>query len=151
MKYLYPYEKEKEGLSTQEQLQTAIETNRRESRRNNYAYSTNNDNLVPRNQHNSLPQNAMQLPLSIAQTLAVQAASESHVNGHPHVPQHHPQHLTPNIATNQSKSLFFFFKDRTCLRILLVSLHCYWRKVTLLKCETENVTHFSRVTLCSLF
>lgn len=114
MKYLYPYEREKEALSTQEQLQTAIETNRRESRRNNYAYSANNDSLVPRNQHNSLPQTAMPLPLSIAQ-MAV-AANESHhvVNGHPHAPQHHPQHLPPNLATSQSKWFLFFFKAGAC-------------------------------------
>lgn len=113
MKYLYPYEREKEALSTQEQLQTAIETNRRESRRNNYAYSANNDSLVPRNQHNSLPQTAMPLPLSIAQ-MAV-AANESHhvVNGHPHAPQHHPQHLPPNLATSQiSDYMIRILRDR---------------------------------------
>lgn len=111
MKYLYPYEREKEALSTQEQLQTAIETNRRESRRNNYNYS--NNDTISRNQHNSLPQNPMPLPLSIAQ-MAV-AANESHhvINGHPHAPQHHPPHLPPNLATNQSKSLLFFFLFRT--------------------------------------
>ncbi|XP_012532312.1 protein dead ringer isoform X2 [Monomorium pharaonis] len=100
MKYLYPYEKEKEGLSTQEQLQTAIETNRRESRRNNYAFSSNNDNL-PRSQHNSLS-NQMPLPLSIAQ-MAVAANEPQHhvVNGHPHASQHHPQHLPPNLGPTQ--------------------------------------------------
>lgn len=107
MKYLYPYEREKEALSTQEQLQTAIETNRRESRRNNYAYSANNDNLVSRNQHNSMPQNAMPLPLSIAQMAVAANESQHHVvNGHPHASQHHPQHgLPPNLATSQSKYL----------------------------------------------
>ncbi|KAL0128703.1 hypothetical protein PUN28_003812 [Cardiocondyla obscurior] len=101
MKYLYPYEREKEALSTQEQLQTAIETNRRESRRNNYAYTGNNDSLVPRNQHNSLPQNSMPLPLSIAQMAVAANESQHHVvNGHPHAPQH-PQHLPPNLANSQ--------------------------------------------------
>ncbi|XP_011158647.1 protein dead ringer isoform X2 [Solenopsis invicta] len=120
MKYLYPYEKEKEGLSTQEQLQTAIETNRRESRRNNYAaYSSNNDNLVSRNQHNSLPPNQMPLQLSIAQ-MAV-AANESHhvVNGHPHATQHHPQHLPPNLAPNQqaafSEYMARLIRDRSTM------------------------------------
>lgn len=113
MKYLYPYEREKEALSTQEQLQTAIETNRRESRRNNYTYPTNNDTLVPRNQHNSLPQNPMPLPLSITQMAIAGNESQHHVvNGHPHAPQHHPQHLPPNLATSQSKSLLFFLFRR---------------------------------------
>lgn len=102
MKYLYPYEKEKEGLSTQEQLQTAIETNRRESRRNNYAAYP--DNQVQRNQHNSLTPNPMPLPLSIAQMAVAANESQHHVvNGHPHAPQHHPQHLSANLAPNQSK------------------------------------------------
>lgn len=102
MKYLYPYEKEKEGLSTQEQLQTAIETNRRESRRNNYAaYSSNSDNLVSRNQHNSLPPNQMPLPISIAQMAVAANESQHHiVNGHPHASQHHP-HLPPNLGPTQ--------------------------------------------------
>ncbi|KYQ55075.1 Protein dead ringer [Trachymyrmex zeteki] len=99
MKYLYPYEKEKEGLSTQEQLQTAIETNRRESRRNNYAAYP--DNQVSRNQHNSLPPNPMPLPLSIAQMAVAANESQHHVvNGHPHGPQHHPQHLPPNLVSD---------------------------------------------------
>ncbi|XP_018338997.1 PREDICTED: AT-rich interactive domain-containing protein 3C-like isoform X2 [Trachymyrmex septentrionalis] len=97
MKYLYPYEKDKEGLSTQEQLQTAIETNRRESRRNNYAAYP--DNQVARNQHNSLQPNPLPLPLSMAaQIAAVANESQHHVNGHPHGPQHHPQHLPPNLS-----------------------------------------------------
>ncbi|XP_011051144.1 PREDICTED: AT-rich interactive domain-containing protein 3C isoform X1 [Acromyrmex echinatior] len=104
MKYLYPYEKEKEGLSTQEQLQTAIETNRRESRRNNY--TTYADNQVPRNQHNSLPPNPMPLPLSIAQMAVAANESQHHVvNGHPHGSQHHPQHLPPNLANLPSNQL----------------------------------------------
>ncbi|XP_076305068.1 AT-rich interactive domain-containing protein 3C-like [Tachypleus tridentatus] len=36
MKYLYPYECEKEGLSTPEELQAAIDGNRREGRRSSY-------------------------------------------------------------------------------------------------------------------
>ncbi|XP_018376470.1 PREDICTED: AT-rich interactive domain-containing protein 3C-like isoform X4 [Trachymyrmex cornetzi] len=103
MKYLYPYEKEKEGLSTQEQLQTAIETNRRESRRNNYAAYP--DNQVPRNQHNSLPPNPMPLPLSIAQMAVAANESQHHVvNGHPHGPQHHSQHLPPNLGNLPSNN-----------------------------------------------
>lgn len=36
MKYLYPYECEKEKLSTSEELQQAIDGNRREGRRSSY-------------------------------------------------------------------------------------------------------------------
>ncbi|XP_011696529.1 PREDICTED: protein dead ringer [Wasmannia auropunctata] len=113
MKYLYPYEKEKEGLSTQEQLQTAIETNRRESRRNNYAYS---DNQVPRNQHNTLPPNSI-MPLSIAQMAVAANESQHHVvNGHPHASQHHPQHLAPNIGPNQlSDYMLKLLRDRNVM------------------------------------
>jgi len=99
MKYLYPYEREKEGLSTQEQLQTAIETNRRESRRNNYA-AAYPDNQVPRSQHNALPPNPMPLPISLAQMAMAANESQHHVvNGHPHA----PQHLPPNLGPNQGK------------------------------------------------
>ncbi|XP_016521790.1 AT-rich interactive domain-containing protein 3A-like [Poecilia formosa] len=37
MKYLYPYECEKRGLSSPGELQAAIDSNRRESRRQNYS------------------------------------------------------------------------------------------------------------------
>lgn len=36
MKYLYPYECEKKGLSTPSELQAAIDGNRREGRRSSY-------------------------------------------------------------------------------------------------------------------
>ncbi|KAL6259154.1 hypothetical protein P5V15_009075 [Pogonomyrmex californicus] len=109
MKYLYPYEREKEKLSTTEQLQTAIETNRRESRRNNYAAYTNNENLMPRTQHSTALQNS--LPLSIAQMAVAANESQHHgpqslvVNGHPHAPQHHPQHLAPNLSPSVQLSI----------------------------------------------
>ncbi|KMQ91659.1 protein dead ringer [Lasius niger] len=102
MKYLYPYEKEKENLSTQEQLNTAIETNRRESRRGNYtAYA--NDNLVGRSQHNSLPPNALPLPigpLAIGQMDGIHRSQSPYVNGQPQQ-QHHPhnsQHIPLNLG-----------------------------------------------------
>lgn len=38
MKYLYPYECEKYGFSSQNELQSAIDGNRREGRRPGYAY-----------------------------------------------------------------------------------------------------------------
>ncbi|XP_024875898.1 protein dead ringer isoform X1 [Temnothorax curvispinosus] len=120
MKYLYPYERDKEALSTQEQLQTAIETNRRESRRNNYNYG-NNESLVTRNQHNSLPQNPMPLPISIAQmAVAANEASQHHVvNGHPHAAQHHPHappHLPPNLSSSQlSEYMMRLLRDRSTI------------------------------------
>lgn len=38
MKYIYPYECEKYGFSTPNELQAAIDGNRREGRRPGYAY-----------------------------------------------------------------------------------------------------------------
>ena len=38
MKYLYPYECEKENLSTPDELQSAIDGNRREGRRSSYGH-----------------------------------------------------------------------------------------------------------------
>lgn len=106
MKYLYPYEREKEALSTQEQLQTAIETNRRESRRNNYGYNTNNDSLVPRNQHNSMPPTSLPM-LSIAQITAASESQHHVVNGHPQAQQHLPQHLPNPMAQVSNHGKFF--------------------------------------------
>lgn len=120
MKYLYPYEREKEALSTQEQLQTAIETNRRESRRNNYGYNANNDSLVPRNQHNSLPPTPLPM-LSIAQITAANESQHHVVNGHPQAQQHHPQHLPPNPLAqvpNHGKSFCLFRRGNLFAQIL---------------------------------
>lgn len=112
MKYLYPYEQQKENLSTQEQLQTAIETNRRESRRNNYnTYATNNENMVARNQHNPLPSNALALPmpLSMAQ-MDLHGSQSAFVNGHPQHHSHNSQHVPPNLGqVSNRKFLFLFF------------------------------------------
>ncbi|KAL6438108.1 hypothetical protein ACFW04_004383 [Cataglyphis niger] len=108
MKYLYPYEQQKENLSTQEQLQTAIETNRRESRRSNYTtYATNNDSMVARSQHNSLPPNPLPLsmPLSMAQ-MELHRSQSPFVNGH-------PQHVTPNLGSNISEYMMKMLRDRS--------------------------------------
>ncbi|XP_011864729.1 PREDICTED: uncharacterized protein LOC105560320 isoform X3 [Vollenhovia emeryi] len=114
MKYLYPYEREKEALSTQEQLQTAIETNRRESRRNHYTY-TNNENAVvgTRSHVNTMSQNPIPLPLTMAQMAAVAANESQHhvANGHLHAPQHH---LPPNMPTSSQLSEYMMriMRDR---------------------------------------
>ena len=42
MKYLYPYECEKERLSSPDELQQAIDGNRREGRRSSYGYADMN-------------------------------------------------------------------------------------------------------------
>ncbi|XP_023223932.1 LOW QUALITY PROTEIN: AT-rich interactive domain-containing protein 3A-like [Centruroides vittatus] len=54
MKYLYPYECEKEKLSTPEELQSAIDGNRRESRRSNYGPYPEMVSM-PRNSHHLSP------------------------------------------------------------------------------------------------
>ncbi|EFN71456.1 Protein dead ringer [Camponotus floridanus] len=103
MKYLYPYEQQKENLSTQEQLQTAIETNRRESRRGNYTtYATNNESMVARSQHNSLSNTLSQLPLGLPLAIGQMdiGAQSPFVNGHPQHHPHNPQHLPPNLSSN---------------------------------------------------
>lgn len=72
-KYLYDYECEKEGLSKPEDLQAAIEGNRREGRRSNANYS----------------------PYSLAPSLVAQKHHHHHLNGssfrgippHPHIPK----------------------------------------------------------------
>lgn len=104
MKYLYPYECEKKGLSTPSELQAAIDGNRREGRRSSYgAYGGSagtGDSMAQRNPHtpSSLALHA-QMPLSLV--TAVAAANhhvpQSLVNGSAahapltHLP-HHPQH-----------------------------------------------------------
>lgn len=53
MKYLYPYECEKEKLSTPAELQSAIDGNRREGRRSGYhPYSQISPTLLPRHHLN---------------------------------------------------------------------------------------------------
>ncbi|XP_066590471.1 AT-rich interactive domain-containing protein 3C isoform X2 [Prorops nasuta] len=111
MKYLYPYECEKRRLSTPQELQAAIDGNRREGRRSSYGnYGAGGaggpDSLVQRNPHttaNSLGLHAQLSPLSLV--TAVTGGGQHHgppqslVNGsavhtplphHPHHP-HHPQ------------------------------------------------------------
>ncbi|XP_070150401.1 protein dead ringer isoform X2 [Polyergus mexicanus] len=119
MKYLYPYEQQKENLSTQEQLQTAIETNRRESRRSNYAtYATNNENMGARNQHNALPSNALALPmpLNMAQ-IDIHGSQSAFVNGHPQHHSHNSQHVPPNLGqvSNLSEYMMKMLRDRNTI------------------------------------
>ncbi|XP_029165883.1 uncharacterized protein LOC114936753 isoform X2 [Nylanderia fulva] len=107
MKYLYHYEQHKEKLSTNEQLNTAIETNRREGRRsNNYpGYSGNNENMVGRSQHNSLPPNTLPLPMPLnISPLEMHRSQSPFVNGHPQQQQqqHHPHN--PHISNLSSFS-----------------------------------------------
>ncbi|XP_072757071.1 uncharacterized protein Retn isoform X2 [Anoplolepis gracilipes] len=97
MKYLYPYEQHKENLSTNEQLTTAIETNRRESRRGNYTtYANSNEGMVA---HKSLPPNTLAtlpMPLTMAQ-IDMHGSQSPFINGHPQ--QHHnSQHVPTNLG-----------------------------------------------------
>ncbi|XP_022235718.1 protein dead ringer homolog, partial [Limulus polyphemus] len=70
MKYLYPYECEKEKLSTPEELQAAIDGNRREGRRSSYtqyadmvSVSRNSHHTPPHHQHPSHVRNISPLDL----------------------------------------------------------------------------------------
>lgn len=112
MKYLYPYEKQKENLSTQEQLQTAIETNRRESRRGNYTtYSTNNDSM--RSQHNSsLASTTLQLPMLTMTPMDIHNPHAPFVNG-----QHHPHNQ--HVSSSNCKFYFPLFQEAT-LKIIKI-------------------------------
>ena len=47
MKYLYDYECDKEHLSTKEELQIAIDGNRREGRRSSYGHFDGMDGMSP--------------------------------------------------------------------------------------------------------
>lgn len=52
MKYLYPYECEKLKLSTPQELQAAIDGNRREGRRSSYGYDLSpGPTLIPSSHH----------------------------------------------------------------------------------------------------
>ncbi|KAH0951127.1 hypothetical protein HN011_003747, partial [Eciton burchellii] len=108
MKYLYPYERYKENLSTIDELNAAVESNRREGRRSSYvAFSSNNVNenlqsTIQRNQHGQnsfgLPHS---MPLSLAAHMAAAAGGPSSLaaNGQ-HIGMHHrhPPHLPqPNL------------------------------------------------------
>lgn len=105
MKYLYPYECEKEGLSTPTELQAAIDGNRREGRRSSYGPYTGGSGPVEtmmtqqRVVQNPLHLHSQMSPLSLV-TAAVAAGhhnAQALVNGassHPPFPQpgQHPQH-----------------------------------------------------------
>lgn len=89
MKYLYPYECEKRGLSTPSELQAAIDGNRREGRRSSYG------------QYDTLPRSPNPNPLSslslvnqqqqiAARMNSIMSGGISHHNG-----AHHPTHPQP--------------------------------------------------------
>ena len=111
MKYLYPYECEKKHLSTPQELQAAIDGNRREGRRSNYgAYGGGGgggpvDGLV--HQRSPHPQNslaslhAQMSPLSLVSAVQAVASgqhsvgSQGLVNGnvsHSQMSHHHHAH-----------------------------------------------------------
>ncbi|CAL1278611.1 unnamed protein product [Larinioides sclopetarius] len=116
MKYLYPYECVKEKLSTNEELQAAIDGNRREGRRSSYGpYS----DLVtaPRNSHQP-PLSSHPSPLSMM---------PRHMNGHgsnpglpssgrgssasplpltSYYPSHNSTHLPLNLAPTQENGMY---------------------------------------------
>uniref|UniRef100_A0ABM5EL89 AT-rich interactive domain-containing protein 3 n=1 Tax=Pogona vitticeps TaxID=103695 RepID=A0ABM5EL89_9SAUR len=60
MKYLYPYECEKRGLSSPNELQAAIDSNRREGRRQGFSGSI--FSYSPSNPHGLLPSPKLQVP-----------------------------------------------------------------------------------------
>jgi hypothetical protein len=89
MKYLYPYECEKRRLSTPAELQAAIDGNRREGRRGNYA------------QYDSMqrsPNPSQMSPLSlVSQQQQLAARMNSVISGSMglHNGAHHPSHPQP--------------------------------------------------------
>ncbi|XP_043279131.1 protein dead ringer-like isoform X2 [Venturia canescens] len=109
MKYLYPYEGEKLGLSTPSELQAAIDGNRREGRRSSYGTygGGGGDSMMPRNPHTpvSMALHPQMSPLSLVSAVAggQHHGSQSLVNGSaahtpmPHHP-HHPQHPSGPIG-----------------------------------------------------
>lgn len=126
MKYLYPYECEKRRLSTPQELQAAIDGNRREGRRSSYGNYGGNDVLIQRNPHtpnSALALHAQMSPLSLvtAATGGQHHGPQSLVNGsavhtplphHPHHPQHPQGALGPPANLGKKKLLLkaFFAK-----------------------------------------
>jgi len=129
MKYLYPYERYKENLSTIDELNAAVESNRREGRRSSYvAFSSNNvnENLQSTMQRNQHGQNSFGLPHSMPLSLAAHmaaaaggpsslAANGQHIGMHHRHPPHLPQ---PNLdSMPQGKvlvlRLFIIFDHRS--------------------------------------
>lgn len=77
MKYLYPYECEKEKYSSPSELQAAIDGNRREGRRSSYgAYA----DLVPRSGSNSNSANGNGSGSQHAASLSALASHMSHMS-----------------------------------------------------------------------
>ncbi|GFT45371.1 protein dead ringer homolog [Nephila pilipes] len=113
MKYLYPYECVKEKLSTNEELQAAIDGNRREGRRSSYGPYTD---LVP------APRNSHQPALSSHPSSL--SMMPRHMNGHGSNPglssgrgsasplpltyysSHNSTHLPLNLAPSQENGIY---------------------------------------------
>ncbi|XP_015177195.1 PREDICTED: protein dead ringer-like isoform X2 [Polistes dominula] len=119
MKYLYDYECDRKNLSTREDLQLAIDGNRREGRRNTYVqYPSGSGSDGQRNQSTSLSMrsrispNAMQLhtqisPLSLVTAAAAVTSAQSMVNGnsmHPSLVQHSQLPQLPQATLNHSQN-----------------------------------------------
>lgn len=107
MKYLYPYECEKRQLSTPEELQVAIEGNRREGRRSSYGtYSE----MVQRSPLPNLPPThpSQMSPLSLV--TSGRPAMNGNSNHHHHHPSHPQPHGQPLGAGMQHSTL----PKRTC-------------------------------------
>jgi len=138
MKYLYPYERYKENLSTIDELNAAVESNRREGRRSSYvAFSSNNvnENLQSTMQRNQHGQNSFGLPHSMPLSLAAHmaaaaggpsslAANGQHIGMHHRHPPHLPQ---PNLdsmpqGNTRTWSLYHFPSHRS--RSNLPSYYC---------------------------
>jgi hypothetical protein len=92
MKYLYPYECEKEKFSSPSELQAAIDGNRREGRRSSYgAYS----DLVPRGNsaaaagHHAASLNALASHMSHMSPLSLVSRTPNAVNGNGNHAAHH--------------------------------------------------------------
>jgi hypothetical protein len=134
MKYLYPYERYKENLSTIDELNAAVESNRREGRRSSYvAFSSNNVNenlqsTIQRNQHG---QNSFGLPHSMPLSLAAHmaaaaggpsslAANGQHIGMHHRHPPHLPQPNLDSMPQGNTRSIFLSFWIIKVIRIYRV-------------------------------
>lgn len=138
MKYLYPYECEKRQLSTPEELQVAIEGNRREGRRSSYGtYSE----MVQRSPLPSLPPThpSQMSPLSLVTSgRPAMNGNSNHHHHHPSHPQPHGQPLGAGMqhATHQCRiaiyrasilcSRIYFFPFFACSYLLLSLASCGW-------------------------
>lgn len=110
MKYLYPYECEKRGLSSPGELQAAIDSNRREGRRQSYGSTL--FNYSPVGTPNILSSPKIQMP-----TIAISTHNGGHIS--------HGHSIKKGI-------IFYFYIIRLCYNRLM---RCLKVSVEILACK----------------